>query len=208
MSANGRNTATSDGHVLHWSGRVLTADDLRGNLNGHHELVLAPGTVVTPLAAEELRNGGIAITRRPTEGKPVATWGVAQDRQYPAVKAALQSMPLRELAATCIGPECDWARTLAECVARGDCCGGVVFCQDVSLICCVANKLPGLRAAAVITVVQAARAALTLGVNLLAVEMPGRTFFEVRQILRNLCRPACPDGVACTLGGLDGHAHR
>jgi hypothetical protein len=42
------------------------------------------------------------------------------------------------------------------------------------------------------------------------VEMPGRTFFEVRQILRTLLGngTTCPDGVACTLRELDGHAHR
>ena len=89
--------------------------------------------------------------------------------------------------------------------------GGVVFCDDPGLVCCVANKVPGLRAVAVTTVAQAARATLTLGANLLAVEMPGRTFFEMRQILRCLCgaeSTACPAGVACTLRELDGHAHR
>jgi hypothetical protein len=56
----------------------------------------------------------------------------------------------------------------------------------------------------------AARATLSLAANLLAVEMPGRTFFEVRQILRTLIAApgACPGGVACTLRELDGHAHR
>ena len=98
---------------------------------------------------------------------------------------------------------------MAECVARGDCCGGVVFCQDTSLICCVANKLPGLRAAPVSTIAQAARATLTLGANLLAVEAPGRTYFELRQMVRLLCASgACPDGPAATLRELDGHAHR
>ena len=140
-------------------------------------------------------------------------WGIAQDRPYAMVQIALQSLareaaPLRELPAPCTGPECDWRAALAECVARGECAGGVIFCQDPGLICCVANKLSGLRAAAVVTVAQATRAVKTLGANLLAVEMPGRTFFEVRQILRSLGRPACPDGVACTLRGLDGHAHR
>ena len=93
---------------------------------------------------------------------------------------------------------------------RGDCLGGVIFCGDPGLVCCVANKLAGLRAVPVATVAQAARATLTLGANLLVVEMPGRTFFEVRQVLRTLCEAAggCPDGVACTLRELDGHAHR
>jgi ribose 5-phosphate isomerase RpiB len=87
----------------------------------------------------------------------------------------------------------------------------VVFCDDAGLLCCVANKVAGLRAALANTVAQAAQATLTLGANLLAVEMPGRTFFEVRQILRTCCSaaaPACPAGVACTLQELDGHAHR
>jgi hypothetical protein len=39
--------------------------------------------------------------------------------------------------------------------------------------------------------------------------MPGRTFFEIRQILRTLIGTRlCPEGVACTLRELDGHAHR
>jgi hypothetical protein len=52
---------------------------------------------------------------------------------------------------------------------------------------------------------------LALGANLIAVEVPGRTFFEVRQIVRTLCQagtPVCPAGVSCTLTELDGHAHR
>src|SRR5439155_4774171 len=109
------------------------------------------------------------------------------------------------------GADCRWARALAECIASGPCRGGVVFCADPGLVCCVANKVAGLRAAAVTTVAQAGRAVLTLGPNLVAVEMPGRTFFEIRQILRVLCVPgesACPAGLACALQELDGHAHR
>ena len=98
----------------------------------------------------------------------------------------------------------------SACVKRGECCGGVIFCGDPGLICCVANKTVGVRATAATTVSQAARATLTLGANLIAVEMPGRTFFEIRQILRTLCltATACPADVACTLQELDGHAHR
>jgi hypothetical protein len=107
--------------------------------------------------------------------------------------------------------DCRWARALAECIANGTCRGGVVFCADPGLVCCVANKVAGLRAVAVLTVAQAGRAVLSVAPNLVAVEMPGRTFFEIRQILRTLCVPtqaACPPGVACTLQELDGHAHR
>jgi ribose 5-phosphate isomerase RpiB len=223
MSANGRTPdappggTAADGRVLHWPGRVLAAADLRRSLNGHREVVLGPRTVLTPLAGEELRHGGVEVRRLPTaEAAPEGpTWGYGQDRPHALVESAVQALArdgltVRELpAAGADELPCRWAKAVAACVARGDCAGGVLFCADPGLVCCVANKLAGLRAVPVSTVGQAARAALTLAANLLAVEMPGRTYFEVRQILKILCGPAaCPDGVACTLRELDGHAHR
>ncbi len=143
------------------------------------------------------------------------TWGYGEDRPHPLVGSAVQALAregltMRPLPAAGGELPCRWARAVAQCLARGECAGGVIFCTDTGLVCCVANKVPGLRAAAVTTVAQAARATQALGANLLAVEMPGRTFFEIRQILRTLfaATPVCPDGVACTLRELDGHAHR
>jgi ribose 5-phosphate isomerase RpiB len=117
---------------------------------------------------------------------------------------------LVELACDRGAKRCCWSHAIAKCVASGECRGGVVFCEDPGLVCCVANKVPGLRAVGVTTVNQAARATLALGSNLLAVEMPGRTYFELRQILRTLCAAgcACPEPTADTLRELDGHAHR
>lgn len=142
-------------------------------------------------------------------------WAYGQDRPYPMAAAALQAIrregiKVAELP-TANGSAAGWARAVAQCVADGTCCGGVVFCDDPGLLCCVANKVTGLRAVPVVTVGQAARATLTLGANLLAVEMPGRTFFEMRQIMRILCcgdGPNCPEVVAGLLRELDGHAHR
>jgi hypothetical protein len=90
----------------------------------------------------------------------------------------------------------------------GQCRAAVLFCADPCLACCLSNKVPGVRAAAVATVAQAVRALERLGANLLVVEPAGRTYFECRQILR-LCRAgaACPPEVAGILQELDGHAH-
>jgi hypothetical protein len=219
MNGNGQvREATAGEHVLRWSGRVVAADDLRRSLNGHRELLVAPAAVITPLALEQLRERGVQIRREPAVKKAAAgpVWGYAQDRPHPMVRSAVQALerdglPWRELPPAAPDAPCRWAKALAECVSCGECKGGVVFCQDPGLVCCVANKVAGLRGVAVVTVAQAARAVLTLGPNLIAVEMPGRTFFEIRQILRVLCEPgqaACPPGVACTLQELDGHAHR
>ncbi|MCI0459659.1 MAG: hypothetical protein L0Z62_22135 [Gemmataceae bacterium] len=219
MNGNGQQREATADHVLRWSDRVVCAEGLRRSLNGHRTLLLSPRAIITPLALEQLRERGVEVQRQAiTAPQPHArpAWGYAQDRPHPLVNSAVQALQREgqqwtELPATCSGPECDWARALAECVGQGQCRGGVIFCQDPGLVCCVANKVAGLRAVPVVTVAQASRAVLTLGPNLMAVEMPGRTFFEIRQILR-LCRvpgeATCPPGVACTLQELDGHAHR
>jgi Ribose/Galactose Isomerase len=220
MAADGQVRATSvvNGEILRWTSQVVSARDLRQALNGHRELVLPARAVITPLAAEQLRANGIRISRRALEEPPSSNthWGLAQERPHVLVRSAVQALQregvlLRELEPPETSSPAAWARAVADCIARGECQGGVVFCEDAGLLCCVANKVAGLRAALANTVTQAARATLTLGANLLAVEMPGRTFFEVRQIIRTCCSkaaPACPAGVACTLQELDGHAHR
>jgi hypothetical protein len=142
-------------------------------------------------------------------------WGYAvQGRPSAMLQVALRAaqrngdspQPLPE----CNGEPCGWVRQVAECLWSGQCRTAVLFCQDAGLACCIANKVPGVRAAAVWTVPQAARALVQLGANLLVVEMAGRTFFECKQLLRLCCdgAAACPPGVACVLQELDGHAHR
>jgi hypothetical protein len=149
-------------------------------------------------------------------GRAEARWGYAvEGRPAPMLLAALRSLardgaspePLPE----CNGDSCSWVRRVAECLQSGTCRTAVLFCDDPGLACCVANKVPGVRAAAVGTVAQAERALAQLGANLLVVEMAGRTYYEFRALLR-LCGmrgpAACPPGVACVLQELDGHAHR
>src|SRR5262245_65752515 len=95
MSANGRTPDTSTGgRVLRWPGRVLAAADLRHRLDGHGELVLGPGTVLTPLAAEELAVNGVRVTRegRETKAAQAPLWGYGQDRAHPLVRSAVQAL--------------------------------------------------------------------------------------------------------------------
>jgi hypothetical protein len=218
MGANGQSPMSSaDGQVLRWNGRVVTAADLRQSLNGHRELIVPRHTVITPLAADELRARGVRVTSQAPEPTAAArsVWGVAQDRVYPEVVGALQALrrdgPLTKEMPACEGPCCGWSRSLAECIVRGECSGAIVFCKEPGLVCCVANKVAGLRAAVVATAPQSRHVITSLGPNFIVVEMPGRNFFEIRQLLRCLSDAspaACPETLACTLRELDGHAHR
>jgi hypothetical protein len=148
-------------------------------------------------------------------GQAKTRWGYAlEGRPSTMLQVALQALHRNgagpQTLPECNGETCGWVRQVAECLRSGRCQTAVLFCADASLACCVANKVPGVRAAAVWTVAQAARALEQLGANLLVVETAGRTFYEFKEMLR-LCHaqaPACPPGVACVLEELDGHAHR
>ena len=217
MKDNGKVTGAVDAQVFHWQGRVLCADDLRRNLNGHRELVLLPGTVITPLAADEIRGLGIRVNRQEAATEKTAgkgAWGYAQEQPHAMVTSVMQSLAREGLHLVSLQPAVEkelttCVKAIADCVARGECQGGLVFCSDPGLACCVANKVKGLRAAATMNVKQVFRALKTLGANMIVVEMPGPTFFEIRQMVRCLCKPSsCPDPVACVLQELEGHAHR
>jgi hypothetical protein len=199
----------NDSAILCWPGRLLSADDLRRHLTSQKEIVVAPRTIVTPLAVDELRGKGVRIRREEiaaTSADPVRGWGYAQQPSDALVEAALTALRREGLALTPLpgGIPLEWARAAAT-----DFAGGVVFCGDPGLVCCIANKIKGVRAAAVSSVKQAFQARRSIGANFLAVETPGRTLFELRQIVRAAVQPvACPAEVAKLLGDLDGHAHR
>ncbi|HZV06769.1 MAG TPA: RpiB/LacA/LacB family sugar-phosphate isomerase [Gemmataceae bacterium] len=140
---------------------------------------------------------GYAVEGRPSTMLQVALRTVHRNGHSP------QTLP------ECNGETCDWIREIGECLRSGHCRTAVLFCRDAGLACCIANKVPGVRAAAVWTVGQAERALQQMGANLLAVEMSDRTYFECKEMLR-LCSKGgdCPPSVACILQELDGHAHR
>lgn len=201
--------------VLSWTDRVLSADDLRRHLNGHREIQVGGGTIITPLALEELRSRGVRLARGAQPGAmastcPSGSWGHAQEKDDPLVAAAVKSLRgegvvLNQLKPPGAHPAL-WARGLAEIVVAEGYLGAVAICGDAALVACVANKVAGIRAAAVAGKWQAEKALASLGANLLVVEMPGRTVHEVRQILKAAAghRPNCPP----TLAEIEGHAHR
>jgi hypothetical protein len=199
--------------VLCWPKRLLSADDLRRHLSSQRELLLLPNTVITPLAADELRAKGVRISWQVPQAKEAVTskpgtWSYSQEQPDALVAAAVQALERDGVKLTLHdgkGP-----RSLAEAILSAKLCGGVAFCSDPALVCCIGNKVAGLRGAAVWSAAQVQRAKKHLGANLFAIEMPGRTLFELRQMLRAIVTdaPNCPETLARTLQELDGHAHR
>jgi hypothetical protein len=197
--------------VLCWPKRLLSAEDLRRHLTSQRELVLLPRTVVTPLAADELRARGIRVlwdsakeAKKPTSG----SWLYAQEKTDGAVAAAIQALTRDGITLTLYNDSS--ARGLAASIGAMKQPGAVLFCSDPATACCIANKISGVRAGAAANNAQVSRLQKNLGANLFAIEIPGPTFFELRQMLRTIVsrQPKCGDGIDKILTELDGHAHR
>src|SRR5207253_502279 len=127
------------------------------------------------------------------------TWSYAQEKPDAMVASAVQALA-RDGVTLAAVDFAGSARNVVETILRVGHLG-VVFCGDPALACCIANKMSGMRAAAVWNVAHVLRARKTLGANLFAIEMPGRTFFEVRQMLKTIVTGdvQCPAEIATTL---------
>lgn len=116
-------------------------------------------------------------------------WGYFQEEFDAVVAYAVASLgkagvDLNDVMIPDLPCEYQTVRRLADEIKAGRFAGVVVFCREPGLWCCVANKVAGVRAAPANTVAQVRRALDGLAANWIAVEMPGRTYYEVRQILR------------------------
>jgi hypothetical protein len=119
---------------------------------------------------------------------------VVQDRLYPLVQLALAMLRREGLIATTFDASGDDSGAwIVPIVESGRTCA--IFCEKPELIACLANRQRA-RAASVTTLAQAERAVTTLGANLLTIEMPGRTFYEIKAMIRLLAQPrSCPEEV-------------
>lgn len=212
--AKGETSEKQEG-IFTWPNKVLTVTDLERHWRGQSNLVASFDLIVTPLAWDFIKQRRISLqqSRRP-EGPEIGIWGCGQDEDYAVVATALSVLRREQIEFRDFCRKDSemtiWCKEVSVWVTTGHCQGMVVFSRQPGLICCLANKIPGVRAVPVSTMRQAANATMEVGANLLAIEMPGRTFFEIRQILRlvvEIGTPSCPTPLAKTLTELDGYAH-
>ena len=206
---------TNEG-VLHWPGKLFSADDLRRHWRNQRELVLGERTLLTPLVLDELRARGVTITRQQascngaSQERGGEAWVYVAEENYPDVAAAAASLQRQGTALTAGSLKgtglAAWLTLFGDWRRQKQ--WGVVFGADAALLGCVANKA-GLRAAPVCGARQAKRALTGIGANALIVEMPGPTFFEIRQILASATAATriCPPEIDKVLTELDAHAH-
>ena len=74
-------------------------------------------------------------------------------------------------------------RQLCERVAKGEVAKGVVFVEDGAMPVCLANKHRGIRAVLGLDVPTVEDAARVLGVNVLVLEYPTLTTYQMKQMI-------------------------
>jgi hypothetical protein len=210
-------STSSTNAVLCWPSRLLAEEDLRRHLTSQREIVLGTKTIVTPLALDFLKGKRVAIRRDDKagdKGVSMGTWGIAVEAPSPVVAAAIQALLQDGRMLTVMeyvrGDVVDWIRSIAHQVVQRQAPGAVVVSEQPSLAACIANKVPGMRAASVSQTSEIGALKAVLSPNLFALTAAGRTFFELRQMLKlaTASPPACPESTAKVLKELDGHAHR
>lgn len=83
---------------------------------------------------------------------------------------------------------------MCSAIQRGELTRGLVLVEDGAVSACVANKYRGIRACVGTGVIATDAAVRELGINVLIIEYPQRTFHEMRQMIRRLVSaPGQPD---------------
>jgi hypothetical protein len=199
-----RETATNG-----FAGRLLALRHVELIAPGQHEVCISPGTVVTPLARELLKQRGIALRQAAAAERERALcngeWGFAIEETaasgaVAALRRALCEEMWFELEATSAGA----ARWVAEAAHRG----ALLLTAEASVAVWQACQVAGIRAAAASDPDAVARAVRHLGVNLLVVEPLGKSISWIRRLgatFRSAGAPVRPAGLddrkeACRCG--------
>src|SRR5687768_13699608 len=135
------NEHTADAQVVRWSGKLFSAEDLRRHVNGQRELILLPRTLITPLAADELKARGIRITRQ--DGAPsgsgnekassrvAATWACLHESAEPMVAGAVESLKREGIGLAIIDLSgqslAARGRLIGDLIRKAEIVGGVYF---------------------------------------------------------------------------------
>ncbi len=183
-------------------GPVITAEMLEGSVRPGQPLRIGRTSILTPAARDWLhskhtpwsrqdKNAGIANGSR-------IRWQIILQTVTPTVKALHDG--LRRLAEgwkiELVGLPLEAATLATTLVSTAECDGVVIFTEQAELIACKANRHERVRAAVMHNSKQWEPVMRTLSANVVCISPIGRTFMELRNLLRECAgtRPRPPAG--------------
>jgi hypothetical protein len=176
-----------------FAGRLFALRHAEAIADAVREVQLAPGTVVTPLARDRLKQRGIALRQVAGRGAVRAVhageWAFANEGAAESgLVAALRRALLEEAWAAIEAPPPAAARWVAEAPHRG----ALVVTDEASVAVWRACQIAGVRAACADEPDAVDRAVRHLGINLLVVEPPGKSISWIRQLCATFRRAGAP----------------
>ena len=197
-SADQRETSAAD-IGIGITENVITAELLETRLNGSSQMVIGPRAILTPAARDYLKEHGIRWSRGqvPNEqsAASVCRWAAVVVQSTAAVISAVQQVD-QESGNCCkqelVGSDADAASEAVSLLCRGDADGVVVFANSAAAIACRANRNLRIRAAVTNDVFTTKAVLRDMGANLFCVQPEGRSFIELRNLLRAVVSAGTP----------------
>ncbi|MDA1013012.1 MAG: hypothetical protein O3A00_01000 [Planctomycetota bacterium] len=164
--------------------KVVTGDLLEARLHGRQRVAFANGSILTPSAKDVLRRCGTEWNRidlRKTSETGLA-WKAIVLRSVPALDAAIDDVSgwSRELT----GSEREAVDSGISSICRADATGVCLFSASPERTACRCNRNERVRAAVVADIGGVRRIQSDLGANVYCVNPEGRSYFQLRNMLR------------------------
>ena len=190
--------------VIELLGPIITADVLEQSVRAGHSLRIGRTSILTPSARDWLHTKKTPWTRQDrsaaASGGPKAKWQIILQTVTPTVRSLQDG--LRKLAdgwkIELVGHPFEAAKLATHLVCTAECDGVVVFTEQADLIACHANRNERVRAAVMQNSKQWEQVMQTLSANVVCISPIGRTFIELRNLLRDCAgtRPRAPGGMS------------
>ena len=170
---------------------VVTALMLEDLHRAGQEIRLAKNALITPAARDWMKEHAVLIAWE-DEATAAGDLAVVMDAsltELRSVRAMLdRAGGLVDVIEPAGGKSGIAAATRRLCgkIARKEVARGVVFAQDGALPVCIANKHVGVRAALGTDVPAVEEACRELGINVLVIEYPTRTVFQMKQMIERM----------------------
>jgi hypothetical protein len=181
------------------SARVVTMNDVAGQLDSIRRVVVSREAIVTPAVRDELLRRGIALECvKSPNGAPatirlsLTVSGIDFDPTTLMAALAREGFQATQSTSDCLIAADD---QLATEIRQGDVLG-VLLTRHAAAGLCLANRLAGVRAVGGIEAPAVAAASAAVGANLLVVDPRSGTFFQLKQAITEFARGGlrpCPE---------------
>ncbi len=179
--------------------RVVTGELLASRLNGQKwaKVAICPKAVITPSAFDYLRSHKIVWHRNtaeaaPNPNKPITRWKAllvtATQNVLQAIEHTENQTFGKQWSHELLSTADEAVSNATNALCRGEASGIVVFAEHAELICCRANRNEKVNSAVVSDVQLIPALKQYMNLNLMVVRPTGRSFFELRNLLKEFAK--------------------